>query len=233
MTPTTAYREPAEEPVYSSIESAIEAIRRGEFLVVSDEEDRENEGDLVIAADHADAKAINFMITEGRGLVCISITPEHADRLDLHPMVPHNGDHHGTAFTVSVDAGPEYGVTTGISAHDRAETIRVMLDPAAPSTALRRPGHLFPLVARSGGVRERQGHTEAAVDLARLAGLSPAGVIVEIVNADGTMARQPELAVFARKHGIKFITIRALQEYMEQAALTSTSEVTEDEYALA
>ena len=233
MTTNAARQELVHEPVYSTIESALEAFSRGEFLVVSDDEDRENEGDLVIAAQFADTQAINFMITEGRGLVCISITPEHAARLDLQPMVTCNEDHHGTAFTVSVDAGLEYGVTTGISAHDRAETIRVMLAPAAPPSALRRPGHLFPLVARAGGIRERQGHTEAAVELARLAGLAPAGVIVEIINEDGTMSRQPDLAVFARKHGIKFITIRALQEYVEATTPNPRYEVTDDAYVLA
>ena len=193
-------------------EAAIAAIARGELIVVVDDEDRENEGDLIVAGEHATAAAINYMITYGRGLVCVSITPERAAELDLKPMVERNEDHHGTAFTVSVDGGPEHGVTTGISAPDRAKTIELMLTGTA--TDLRRPGHIFPLVARPGGVLERPGHTEASVDLARAAGLAPVGVIVEIINPDGTMARLPELLKFARAEGLVMTSIEKLQGYL-------------------
>ncbi|GAA3887986.1 3,4-dihydroxy-2-butanone-4-phosphate synthase [Streptomyces sedi] len=191
--------------------TAVAAIARGELVVVVDDENRENEGDLIVAADHADAAAINYMITHGRGLVCVSVTEERAAELNLPPMVDRNEDHHGTAFTVSVDGGPEHGVTTGISAPDRAKTIELILD--GKSEDLRRPGHIFPLVARPGGVLARPGHTEAAVDLARFAGLRPAGVIVEIILEDGTMARLPHLADFARREGLVLTSIEKLQEY--------------------
>ena len=191
--------------------AAVAAIARGELVVVVDDEDRENEGDLIVAAEYADAAAINYMITHGRGLVCVSVTEERAAQLELPPMVERNEDHHGTAFTVSVDGGPEHGVTTGISAPDRAKTIELMLKGS--SGDLRRPGHIFPLVARQGGVLERPGHTEAAVDLARFAGLVPAGVIVEIIREDGTMARLPQLAEFARREGLVLTSIEKLREY--------------------
>jgi 3,4-dihydroxy-2-butanone 4-phosphate synthase len=191
--------------------AAVAAIARGELIVVVDDEDRENEGDLIVAAQYADANAINYMITHGRGLVCVSVTEERAVQLQLPPMVERNEDHHGTAFTVSVDGGPEHGVTTGISAPDRAKTIELILNGAPQD--LRRPGHIFPLVARSGGVLERPGHTEAAVDLARFAGLAPAGVIVEIILEDGTMARLPQLAEFARREGLVLTSIEKLREY--------------------
>jgi 3,4-dihydroxy-2-butanone 4-phosphate synthase len=198
-------------------EAAIAAIKRGELIVVVDDEDRENEGDLIVAAEHATADAINYMITYGRGLVCVSITPERAAELDLKPMVERNEDHHGTAFTVSVDGGPEHGVTTGISAPDRAKTIELML--AGTASDLRRPGHIFPLVARPGGLLERPGHTEAAVDLARLAGLAPSGVIVEIIKDDGTMARLPDLLVFAREQGLVMTSIEKLKAYISAQRL--------------
>ncbi|MCG8970409.1 MULTISPECIES: 3,4-dihydroxy-2-butanone-4-phosphate synthase [Streptomyces] len=191
--------------------AAVAAIARGELVVVVDDEDRENEGDLIVAAEYADARAINYMITHGRGLVCVSVTEERAEELQLPPMVERNEDHHGTAFTVSVDGGPEHGVTTGISAPDRAKTIELMLKGS--SADLRRPGHIFPLVARPGGVLERPGHTEAAVDLARFAGLVPAGVIVEIILEDGTMARLPQLVQFARREGLVLTSIEKLREY--------------------
>ncbi|MFJ2264401.1 3,4-dihydroxy-2-butanone-4-phosphate synthase [Streptomyces sp. NPDC087844] len=191
--------------------AAVAAIARGELIVVVDDEDRENEGDLIVAAEYADAAAINYMITHGRGLVCVSVTEERAEKLNLPPMVERNEDHHGTAFTVSVDGGPEHGVTTGISAPDRAKTIDLMLNGTGQD--LRRPGHIFPLVARPGGVLERPGHTEAAVDLARFAGLTPAGVIVEIILEDGTMARLPQLAQFARREGLILTSIEKLREY--------------------
>jgi 3,4-dihydroxy 2-butanone 4-phosphate synthase/GTP cyclohydrolase II len=200
--------------IFNTVEEAIEDIKLGRFVVVADDEDRENEGDLIIAAEFADAAAINFMITQGKGLVCVTITPEMAERLNLHPMVQVNGDPHGTAFTISIDAAPQFGVTTGISASDRATTVQLMLDPNSQPSWFRRPGHLFPLIAKKGGVVERQGHTEASVELARLAGLAPASVIVEIIKEDGEMARQPDLVKFARANGLKFITIEALREYV-------------------
>jgi 3,4-dihydroxy 2-butanone 4-phosphate synthase/GTP cyclohydrolase II len=200
------------EPQFCSIEQAIVAIAAGEMLVVVDDEDRENEGDLVMAADHADAKAINFMITHGRGLVCLTLTAARCDELCLKPMVTKNEDDLGTAFTVSIDGAREHGVTTGISAADRAETIRLALEGHA--TDLRRPGHVFPLVAKDGGVLERQGHTEASVELARLAGLRPAGVIVEIIGDDGEMMRRDALLGFARRHKLKMTTVEKLRRYM-------------------
>jgi len=199
---TITLNEPAE---------AIAAIARGELVVVVDDEDRENEGDLIGAAEYVDAAAINFMITHGRGLVCLALTHERAKELDLPPMVERNEDHHGTAFTVSIDGTPQHGVTTGISAHERARTIALALTGAAGDLA--RPGHIFPLVAKPGGVLERPGHTEAAVDLARFAGLAPAGVIVEIINPDGTMSRLPQLADFARNHGLVLTSIEKLKEF--------------------
>jgi 3,4-dihydroxy-2-butanone 4-phosphate synthase len=197
--------------VLDEAEAAVAAIARGELIVVVDDEDRENEGDLIVAAEYADAAAINYMITHGRGLVCLSITEERAAELQLPPMVERNEDHHGTAFTVSIDGGPEHGVTTGISAPDRAKTIELVLNGTGAD--LRRPGHIFPLIARPGGVLERPGHTEAAVDLARFAGLAPAGVIVEIILEDGTMARLPHLVDFARREGLVLTSIEKLQEY--------------------
>ncbi|WFE28842.1 3,4-dihydroxy-2-butanone-4-phosphate synthase [Solwaraspora sp. WMMD791] len=192
-------------------EEAIAAIGRGELVVVVDDENRENEGDLIVAAEYADADAINFMITHGRGLVCLAITAARAAELDLPPMVERNEDHHGTAFTVSVDGTPEHGVTTGISAYERSRTVQLVLDGKASDLA--RPGHIFPLVARDGGVLERPGHTEASVDLARLAGLKPAGVIVEIIRPDGTMARLPDLVRFSREHNLVLTSIEKLREY--------------------
>ena len=203
---------PDSEPItLDDSRTAIEAIARGELIVVVDDADRENEGDLVVAAEYADAEAVNFMITHGRGLVCAPITAAKAAELRLPPMVEHNQDPHGTAFTVSVDGVAATGVTTGISAHDRARTIELLLRGSASDLA--RPGHIFPLIAKDGGVIERPGHTEAAVDLARHAGLAPVGVIVEIVNPDGTMARLPELAAFARSHGLVLTSIEQLREY--------------------
>ena len=193
----------------------IAAIARGEFVVVVDDEDRENEGDLIIAADHATPAAINFMITHGRGLVCLAITDERARHLNLAPMVARNEDHMGTAFTVSIDATPANGVHTGISATERATTIAVALRGDAGDLA--RPGHIFPLIARAGGVLERPGHTEASVDLARLAGCSPAGVIVEIIGEDGEMLRLGSLLGFAEKHGLLITSIERLREYLRDA----------------
>jgi 3,4-dihydroxy-2-butanone 4-phosphate synthase len=201
------------EPGVCDIELALESLSRGEVIIVVDDEDRENEGDLVVAAEHATPEVINFMITHARGLVCVAITRNRARELRLPSMVPDNEDRHGTAFTVSVDGSPEHGVTTGISAHDRARTIELLLHGTA--TDLSRPGHIFPLVARPGGVLERPGHTEAAVDLSRLAGLKPAGVIVEIIRPDGHMARFPDLLEFAQIHKLAVTTIDRLKTYCE------------------
>ncbi|MCF0248025.1 MAG: 3,4-dihydroxy-2-butanone-4-phosphate synthase, partial [Synergistes sp.] len=177
--------------MFNTIEEAIADIKAGKPLIVVDDENRENEGDLVMAADLCRAEDINYMITKARGLVCVPISAEQAERLDLKPMSEHNTDAHGTAFTVSVDK--LHGTTTGISAADRARTAHALAQPESVAGDFRRPGHIFPLVARSGGVLQRAGHTEAAVDLTRLAGLHPAGVICEIMNEDGTMARLPQL----------------------------------------
>jgi 3,4-dihydroxy 2-butanone 4-phosphate synthase/GTP cyclohydrolase II len=195
------------EITFDSVEEAIQAIQRGELVIVADDEDRENEGDLVCAAEKITPSVINFMATHGRGLICLSLTPERVEQLVLTAMGNHTSDSHGTAFMVSIDADPKHGVTTGISAADRAKTIRVAIDPNSRPDDLRRPGHVFPLRARPGGVLQRVGQTEASVDLARMAGLTPAGVICEILNEDGTMARRPQLEVFARRHGLKFVTV--------------------------
>ncbi|MBU4553743.1 MAG: bifunctional 3,4-dihydroxy-2-butanone-4-phosphate synthase/GTP cyclohydrolase II, partial [Firmicutes bacterium] len=195
---------------FSTIEEAIEDYRRGKLLVVVDDEDRENEGDLVVAAEKVTPEAINFMAKFGRGLVCMPVTGELAERLDLNPMVVNNTDPHSTAFTVSVDA---QGTTTGISAYERALTVTKIIDPQTKAGDLRRPGHIFPLRAKEGGVLRRAGHTEAAVDLARLAGLYPAGVICEIMKEDGAMARVPELLEFVEEHGLRIITIADLIRY--------------------
>ncbi len=186
------------------------------MVIVADDEDRENEGDLVCAAGAVTPETINFMATHGRGLICLALTPERADELELRPMTDVNTEEQGTAFTVSIDAAARFGVTTGISAADRAKTIQVCLDPEATPADLRRPGHIFPLRARPGGVLRRVGQTEASVDLARLAGLEPAGVICEILNPDGTMARRPELERFAREHGLRFITVAQIVAYRLQ-----------------
>jgi 3,4-dihydroxy 2-butanone 4-phosphate synthase/GTP cyclohydrolase II len=196
--------------MFDPIEAAIADIRDGKMVVVVDDEDRENEGDLVMAAEKATPEAVSFMAVHGRGLICVPITEKRAEELDFAPMVTNNTDPHGTAFTVSVDARE---VTTGISAHERALTIRKIVDPEARPQDFRRPGHIFPLRAKEGGVLRRAGHTEAAVDLARLAGLYPAGVICEIMKDDGTMARVPELLEFVKKHGLKIITIADLISY--------------------
>lgn len=201
---------------FDSIEAALDDLRAGKMVIVSDDEDRENEGDLICAAESATAENINFMAQHGRGLICVALTGEHADRLDLQPMTDVNTDPKETAFTISVDADPTFGVTTGISAKDRARTIEVMVDPTSKPSDLRRPGHIFPLRAKAGGVLRRVGHTEAGVDLARLAGFQPAGVICEILKEDGEMARGPELEVFAREHGLKFVTVAQLVSYRLQ-----------------
>ena len=192
---------------FGTVEQAIADIRAGKIVVVADDEGRENEGDLVAAAEKITPELINFMTVHGRGLICLTLTPERCEALGLQQMVEHNTEAHETAFTVSVDAGARFGVTTGISASDRAATIRVAIDPVTVPGDLRRPGHVFPLRSRPGGVLQRVGQTEASVDLARLAGLIPAGVLCEILNADGTMSRRPELERFAAEHGLTFITV--------------------------
>jgi 3,4-dihydroxy 2-butanone 4-phosphate synthase/GTP cyclohydrolase II len=196
---------------FATIEEAIEDIRAGKFVVVVDDEDRENEGDLTIAAQFATPEAINFMAMYGRGLICLCLTEERCDELALKPMSEHNETPFGTAFTVSVEA--REGVTTGISAHDRSHTIQVAIDPSKSADDLVQPGHVFPLRARRGGVLERAGQTEAAVDLARLAGLNPAGVVCEVMNEDGTMARVGDLIPYCGRHGIKLVTVADLIEY--------------------
>lgn len=195
---------------FNTISEAIEDIRNGKIIVVVDDEDRENEGDLLMAAEKVTPEAINFMATYGRGLICMPIAGERLDELCIGQMVTENTDTHCTAFTVSVDAA---SVTTGISAHERALTIKTILDPEIGSEDLRRPGHVFPLRYCEGGVLRRAGHTEAAVDLSKLAGLYPAGVICEIMSNDGTMARVPELMEFVKKHDLKIITIADLIKY--------------------
>jgi len=198
---------------FDSIADGLAAIRNGEMVVVVDDENRENEGDLICAAQFATPEQINFMATEARGLICLAMEGERLDALELPLMVARNTDENQTAFTVSVDAGPENGVSTGISAEDRARTIQVAIHPATQPADLRRPGHIFPLRARPGGVLKRAGHTEAAVDLSRLAGLYPAGVICEIQNVDGSMARLPQLVAYARRHGLRLINIADLIRY--------------------
>jgi 3,4-dihydroxy 2-butanone 4-phosphate synthase/GTP cyclohydrolase II len=198
---------------FDRVEDAIADVRAGRLVIVADDEDRENEGDLVGAAQLATPETINFMATYGRGMICVPVTTERADALGLHPMVEQNQDYLGTAFTVTVDAHTRFGVTTGISAFDRARTAQLLADPNARATDFRRPGHMNPLRAVAGGVLRRVGQTEASVDLARLAGLAPAGVICEILNPDGTMARRPDLEAFARTHGLRFITVAQIVAY--------------------
>lgn len=198
---------------FGMIEQAIADIRAGKLVIVADDEARENEGDLVGAAEKITPEMINFMATHGRGLICLPLLPERCQALGLPQMAEHNTEAHETAFTVSVDAAARFGVTTGISAADRAATIRVAIDPATVPQDLRRPGHVFQLRARPGGVLQRVGQTEASIDLARLAGLYPAGVICEILNPDGTMARRPQLERFAAEHRLTFVTIAQLVAY--------------------
>ena len=198
---------------FNTIEEAIEDLRQGKPVVMADDEDRENEGDVIIAAEFATPQAVNFLITNCRGVLCLSMTKERADKLRLTQMVTPSLDPCGTAFTQSIDATEEFGVSTGVSAYDRSKTIQVAIDNNTKPTDLIRPGHVFPLIAREGGVLERVGHTEASVDLTRLAGLKPAAVICEIVNEDGTMARRDDLSNFAMKHNLKFVTVAQLIEY--------------------
>ena len=209
MNPTS----PEDLPIFDPLDAALADIKAGKSVVVVDDENRENEGDLICAAQFATPQMINFMAVEARGLICLAMTGDRLDQLDLPLMVSKNTDSNQTAFTVSIDAAPHLGVTTGISAEDRARTIQIAINPASRPEDLSRPGHIFPLRARNGGVLKRAGHTEAAVDLARLAGLYPAGVICEIQNADGSMARLPELVDYARKYDLKLISIADLISY--------------------
>ncbi|MGR3343288.1 MAG: 3,4-dihydroxy-2-butanone-4-phosphate synthase, partial [Paracoccaceae bacterium] len=195
----------------STIEEIIEDARNGRMFILVDHEDRENEGDLVIPAQMATPEAINFMATNGRGLICLSLPGERIDALGLPMMASHNASRHDTPFTISIEARD--GVTTGISAHDRARTVAVAIDASKTASDISTPGHIFPLRARDGGVLVRAGHTEAAVDVARLAGLNPSGVICEIMNEDGTMARLPDLVAFAQRHALKIGTISDLIRY--------------------
>ena len=201
----------AERPIFADVSSAIEDIRAGRMIVVVDDEDRENEGDLTLAAEKVTPEAINFMAKFGRGLVCLAMTEERLEHLHIGPMTAENTSNYGTAFCEAIDARD--GVTTGISAYDRARTIQVAIDPATRPNDLARPGHVFPLRARKGGVLVRAGQTEASVDLARLAGLVPAGIICEIMRDDGTMARVPDLIEFCQTHGLKMLTVADLIRY--------------------
>src|SRR5574344_303805 len=201
------------EKIFNSIEEAIEDIKQGKMIIVADDEARENEGDLICSADKVTPEIINFMATEARGLICLAINSQRAKELNLTQMVEKNTESSQTAFTQSIDASNDFGVTTGISAFDRAKTIQVAINSKTIPSDLRRPGHVFPCVAKEGGVLQRIGHTETAVDLSKLAGNYAAGVMCEILNADGTMARRDELKEFAQKHGIKFITVAQLIEY--------------------
>ena len=199
---------------FASVEEAAELYRRGEFVIIVDDEDRENEGDLCIAAEKITPEAINFMATHGRGLICLALTEERCKELDLPLMVENNTSPYGTAFTVSIEARGR--VTTGISARDRSETVRAAIDPRTRPADLTRPGHIFPLRAKKGGVLKRAGQTEASVDLAQIAGINPSAVICEIMNEDGTMARLPDLREFATKHGLKVISVADLIQYRMQ-----------------
>src|SRR5450759_5171956 len=195
---------------FNTVEQAVADIAAGKLVIVADDEDRENEGDLICAAQLVTPELINFMIKRAGGLICIALPGERVDQLGLSPMAESNLDEYRTAYTVSVDASPRFGVTTGISAQDRATTIRTIVDPATVPSDLHHGGHIFPLRARDGGVLQRTGHTETAVDLARLAGVYPAGVICEILNEDGTTAKRPQLIEFAREHGLTFISVAQL-----------------------
>lgn len=199
--------------VLDRVEEAIYELMRGKVVIVVDDEDRENEGDFVALAEKATPEVINFMITQGRGLVCLPITAERAEELDLQPMVAQNTDNYGTAFTVSID---HKDTTTGISAYERSLTVKAIMDPNAKPSDFRRPGHMFPLIAKKGGVLRRAGHTEAAVDLARMCGAYPAGVICEVIKEDGTMARLPDLVEIAKTYDLKLISVKDLIHYRNE-----------------
>ena len=206
-----AHRQESEKAAFATVEEAVEEIRAGRMVVVVDDEDRENEGDLTLAAEFVTAEAINFMARYGRGLICLTLTEERADYLRLPPMTAENTSRFGTAFTETIEA--REGVTTGVSAADRAHTIRVAIDPKTTANDLARPGHVFPLRARKGGVLVRAGQTEASVDLARMAGLNPSGVICEIMRDDGEMARIPDLIPFCKEHKLTILTVAELIRY--------------------
>ncbi|HWL40047.1 MAG TPA: bifunctional 3,4-dihydroxy-2-butanone-4-phosphate synthase/GTP cyclohydrolase II [Gemmatimonadaceae bacterium] len=201
---------------FGTVEQAIADIKAGKLIIVADDEDRENEGDLICAAELVTPELINFMIRKAGGWICLALTGKRADELELPQQTEMNTEEFRTAFTISIDADERFGVTTGVSAQDRARTIRVAVDPSTVPTDLRRPGHVPPVRAREGGVLQRVGHTEAAVDLARLAGLHPAGVLCEVLSGDGTSARRPELEAFAAEHGLTFITVAQLVAYRLQ-----------------
>ena len=202
------------KPPFTDVPTALEEIRGGRMIVIVDDEDRENEGDLMLAAEKVSPEAINFMAKYGRGLICLTLTEERLDHLRIGPMSAENTSNYGTAFCEAIDA--RYGVTTGISAYDRARTVLVAIDPATRPSDLARPGHVFPLRARKGGVLVRAGQTEASVDLARMAGMVPAGIICEIMREDGTMARVPDLIEFCRTHGLKMLTVAEVIRYRMQ-----------------
>lgn len=208
--------------VLDRVEEAIYELMRGKVIIVVDDDDRENEGDFVALAEKATPEVINFMITQGRGLVCLPITAERAEELDLQPMVAQNTDNHGTAFTVSID---HKDTTTGISAYERSLTVKAIMDPNAKASDFRRPGHMFPLIAKKGGVLRRAGHTEAAVDLARMCGAYPAGVICEVIKEDGTMARLPDLVEIAKTYDLKLISVKDLIHYRNEKEKLVTREV--------
>src|SRR5256714_7160990 len=203
-----------QKPPFTDVPAAIEEIRAGRMIVIVDDEDRENEGDLMLAAEKVTPEAINFMAKYGRGLICLTLTEERLDHLRIGPMSSENTSNYGTAFCEAIDA--RTGVTTGISAYDRARTILVAIDPATRPSDLARPGHVFPLRARKGGVLVRAGQTEASVDLARMAGMVPAGIICEIMREDGTMARVPDLIEFCKEHELKVLTVAELIRYRMQ-----------------
>ncbi|MTD32976.1 3,4-dihydroxy-2-butanone-4-phosphate synthase [Paludibacterium denitrificans] len=196
------------------IDAALAALRQGHPVVVQDDHDRENEADLILAADTLTQPEMARMIRDGSGIVCLCLTPEHAARLELTPMVAHNTSQYGTAFTVTIEA--RHGVTTGVSAADRVTTIRAAIAPGAQAQDLSRPGHVFPLIARAGGVLERRGHTESSVDLARLAGLSPAGVLCELMNPDGSMMRGQQVADYAARHQLPMLTVAELAQWRQR-----------------
>lgn len=201
---------------YASIDDALAELQAGRCIVVADDENRENEGDLICGAQHITPDLMNFFLNEARGCICLSLTQDRTEQLELTPMVKENDSLLGTAFTVTIDADTRFGVTTGVSASDRATTIRVAIDPDCKPGDLRRPGHTFPLIAEPGGVLQRPGHTEAAIDLVKLAGLYPAAVLCEILNKDGSMARFLDLKEFCKLHNFKLISIAQLIEYRGQ-----------------
>ncbi len=203
------------KPIFATIEEALEDLRQGKILIVVDDEDRENEGDFIMAAEMVTSEAINFMTKFGRGIVCLALTEKRAQELELDNMVDYNTALHGTAFTVTIDA--RYGTTTGVSAYDRALTIKTAIDPKTKPHDLARPGHIFPLIAKAGGVLRRAGHTEAVIDLTQIAGLNPAGVLCEILDEDGHMARVPTLQKIAQQHQLKMITIADLIKYRRRS----------------